>query len=64
MGTRVREIQRRKVPGGVEITAKGRSARGTKFVFSSITVLKEGLARGEYAQAKLAATETLLAAHS
>lgn len=60
MGTKVRSIERKPVPGGVEVIARGRSNRGTPYIHNSVVVLRGELSQEAFRNALGKANEALL----
>lgn len=60
MKGKVVSIQRKRVPGGVELIARSQSARGTRYISGSVVVLTAGVEKEEVRKRILAATEQLL----
>lgn len=58
---RIQGIRRGKVPGGVEVSAMGRSDRGTRYLVGSIVVLRGKLSKDAFRQQLALATQQLLA---
>lgn len=44
----IRSVQQRVVPGGVEVSTKGQSNRGTSYILDSVVVLREGKSPEEF----------------
>lgn len=59
MGTKVRSIERREVPGGVELTARGKSNRGTTYICGNVVVLRGTKSKAEWDRALTQAIDNL-----
>lgn len=60
MATKIRSIERRPVPGGVELIARGKSNRGTSYISNSMVVLRGDLPKDEFRKAIREAIRALL----
>lgn len=58
--SKVMSIGVRPVPGGKELIAYSKSARGTRYILGSVVYLTEGLSKDQIASARAQALDRLL----
>lgn len=60
MGSKVRSVERARVPGGVLLTTRSQSNRGTTYILNEIVVLRNSMTKIEFREAIAKGVEALM----